>query len=37
VTGRQVWLFWRLCEGDIDWWHELDEGFGGRRPLAELT
>jgi hypothetical protein len=37
VTGRQVWLCWRLGEGDIDWWHELDEGFGGRRPLAELT
>ena len=37
VTGRQVWLCWRLGEGDVDWWHELDEGFGGRRPLAELT
>ena len=37
VTGRQVWLCWRLGEGDVEWWHELDEGFGGRRPLAELT
>ena len=37
VTGRQVWLCWRLGEGDVDWWHELDEGFGGRRPLSELT
>jgi hypothetical protein len=37
VTGRQVWLCWRLGEGDVDWWHELDEGFGGRQPLAELT
>ena len=37
VTGRQVWLCWRLGEGDVDWWHELAEGFGGRRPLAELT
>jgi len=37
VTGRQVWLCWRLGEGNVDWWHELDEGFGGRRPLAELT
>ena len=37
VTGRQVWLCWRLGEGDIDWWHELSEGFGGRRPLAELA
>ncbi len=37
VSGRQVWLCWRLGEGDIDWWHELSDGFGGRRPLAELT
>jgi hypothetical protein len=37
ATGRQIWLCWRLGEGDIDWWHELDEGFGGRRRLAELT
>ena len=37
VTGRQVWLCWRLGEGDIDWWHELSEGFGGRRPLGELA
>jgi hypothetical protein len=37
VTGRQVWLCWRLGEGDIEWWHELTDGFGGRLPLAELT
>lgn len=37
VTGRQVWLCWRLGEGDVAWWHELGDGFGGRRPLAELT
>ena len=37
ATGRQIWLCWRLGEGRIDWWHELDEGFGGRRRLADLT
>jgi len=36
VAGRQVWLCWRLGEGPIAWWHELDDGFGGRRPLIEL-
>jgi hypothetical protein len=36
VTGRQVWLCWRLGEGDVEWWHEMTEGFGSRRPLAEL-
>jgi len=37
VTGRQVWLCWRLGEGDIAWWHELSTGFEGRQPLTELT
>jgi hypothetical protein len=37
VNGRQVWLCWRLGEGDVEWWHELSDGFGGRRPLIELT
>jgi hypothetical protein len=36
VTGRQVWLCWRLGEGDVDWWHELNVGFSGRRRLNEL-
>lgn len=36
VMGRQVWLCWRLGEGDVDWWHELEVGFAGRRPLREL-
>ena len=34
--GRQIWLCWRLGEGDIEWWHELSEGFSGRRRLADL-
>jgi hypothetical protein len=37
VSGRQVWLCWRLGEGDIAWWHELAEGFGGRRELIDLA
>lgn len=37
VTGRQVWLCWRLGEDDVDWWHELDVGFAGRRRLRELA
>lgn len=36
VTGRQVWLCWRLGEDDVAWWHELTAGVAGRRPLAEL-
>jgi hypothetical protein len=36
VSGRQVWLCWQLGETEIGWWHGLDTGFSGRRPLAEL-
>jgi hypothetical protein len=37
VNGRQVWLCWRRDEDVIHFWHELDSGFGERRPLIELT
>jgi hypothetical protein len=36
VSGRQVWLCWQLGETAIGWWHGLDTGFSGRRPLVEL-
>ncbi|MBA2569658.1 MAG: DUF2203 domain-containing protein [Chloroflexi bacterium] len=36
ANGRPIWLCWRLGEGDIGWWHEVNEGFGGRRQLADL-
>jgi hypothetical protein len=36
VSGRQVWLCWRLGEEGVGWWHELSTGFESRRPLAEL-
>ena len=36
VSGRQVWLCWKYGETAIGWWHGLDEGFSGRRALAEL-
>jgi hypothetical protein len=37
VTGRQVWLCWRLGEDGVAWWHELGDGFGGRQPLDDLV
>jgi hypothetical protein len=36
VSGRQVWLCWRLGEDDVDWWHEMTTGFDSRQPLSEL-
>lgn len=34
--GReQVFLCWRLGEPEIRYWHGLQEGFAGRKPLQE--
>ena len=35
--GRRVWLCWRLGEAAVRYWHELDDGFAGRRPLRTET
>lgn len=37
VSGRQIWLCWQRGETSIGWWHGLETGFSGRRPLAELA
>jgi len=31
--GETVLLCWRLGEDDIRYWHTVQEGFAGRRPL----
>ena len=36
ANGRPIWLCWKLGEDDIAWWHELDAGIAGRKPLIEL-
>jgi hypothetical protein len=36
ASGRPIWLCWKLGEGDIAWWHELEAGIAGRRPLIDL-
>ena len=33
VDGRLVYLCWRLGEPEVLFWHDLDAGFAGRRPL----
>lgn len=37
--GREAFLCWRRGEPTVAHWHELDEGFAGRKPLdpADLT
>ncbi len=31
--GRVVYLCWQYGERTVSWWHELADGFGGRRPI----
>jgi len=31
--GEEVFLCWRVGEEEIGFWHPVDEGFSGRRPL----
>jgi hypothetical protein len=31
--GREVFLCWEEGEDEIGYWHDLDAGYGGRRPL----
>jgi hypothetical protein len=33
MDGREIYLCWELGEDDVDYWHELETGFGGREPL----
>jgi hypothetical protein len=37
VSGRPIWLCWRLGEDRVGWWHELSDGFDGRRRLEDLV
>ncbi len=33
MHGREVFLCWRLGEESIEYWHEMDAGFGGRQAI----
>jgi hypothetical protein len=35
LHGREVYLCWKLGEDGIHWWHEIEAGFAGRRPLDD--
>jgi len=36
TEGRLIFFCWKLGEKEIAFWHELDGGFRGRRPVSEL-
>ena len=33
IEGREVFLCWESSEDDIEFWHDLETGFGGREKL----
>jgi hypothetical protein len=33
LHGETVLLCWQLGEDEIAWWHRVEDGFAGRRPL----
>jgi hypothetical protein len=35
-AGETVLLCWKLGEDEIAYWHRVDAGFAGRRPVEEL-
>lgn len=36
IDDRLVWLCWRYGEDTIDYYHELDAGIAGRKPLSAV-
>jgi len=33
IEGVEAFLCWQLGEEQIDYWHGIEEGFAGRKPL----
>jgi hypothetical protein len=33
--GNEVYLCWKLGEAGIEYWHGVDEGFRGRKPIDQ--
>jgi hypothetical protein len=34
--GREIYLCWKYGEGEIAFWHEIEAGYAGRRPIASF-
>ena len=32
-NGKEVYLCWQYGEPEIQYWHDIEDGFGGRKPL----
>ncbi|GIV79425.1 DUF2203 domain-containing protein [Litorilinea aerophila] len=36
-AGREIYLCWHYGEEDILYWHDLNAGYAGRRPIDDLV
>ena len=34
IEGREVFLCWHKGEEDIEFWHDIEAGFGGRQKIS---
>jgi len=34
--GREILLCWRVGEDRVAYWHGIDEGFAGRKPIEQV-
>lgn len=34
LDGRLVWLCWKYGESEVGYYHALEEGYSGRKPIA---
>ena len=37
IDGETVFLCWRSDETELAWYHTIDEGYQGRRPLPKTS
>jgi hypothetical protein len=37
IDGETVFLCWRSDENELAWYHPIDEGYQGRRPLPRTS
>ena len=35
LNNREVYLCWKLGEPRIDYWHHVEDGFAGRKPIFD--
>jgi len=35
-NNQEVYLCWKFGEDDIRFWHRIEDGFAGRKPIDEL-